>query len=71
MQKMGVAEGPVCTNQSSVYAEDGRGKESCMHQSEFTLCRNRVWPRFQFQGAPFPVRVQKDKVSNLFCELES
>ncbi len=38
MLDMGVAEVPVCTNQSSVYAGHGRGQGSCMHQSDFSSC---------------------------------
>ncbi len=53
-QAMGVARVPVCTNQSSVYAGDGCGQGSCMHQSEFSLCKKWAWPRFM----QAPIRVQ-------------
>ena len=54
IQEMGVAERPVCTNQSSVYTGDGHGRGSCMHQLEFSLCRRWAWPRVLYA----PIRVQ-------------
>ena len=52
--EMGVVKVPVCTNQSSVYAGGGGGWDSCMHQSEFSLCRRWAWLRFLYA----PIRVQ-------------
>ena len=54
IDEMGVVEGPVCTNQSSVYTGDGRGRGSCMHQSAFSLYRRWAWPRVLYA----PIRVQ-------------
>ena len=59
MKVMGVAEVPVCTNQSSVFEGDGCGRGSSMHQSEFGLCRRWVWPRLL--DAPIMVHFMQEK----------